>query len=121
MALRGAKGLLAAAVLATLACWPAPGHGEKAARGFRRAVPVIAALAEYKRAHGAYPDSLSQLVPTYLADSALAVPLRVPEPYPFEYRDDSSGYELVFRYVGPGMNHCEYRSVTRKWSCGGYF
>ena len=113
--------VIAAVVLATVGCWPPPGQGPKAARGYQRAAPVIAALAQYRQAHGAFPDSLRELVPNYLADSALAVPTRTQEQYPLEYRADSGGYELAFRYVGPGMNVCRYRSAAAKWNCGGYF
>ena len=111
---------MAAVIVATLACWPPPGRGAKAARGYQRAAPVIAALAEYRRAHGTFPDSLAQLVPAYLPDSALAMPTRAQERYPLEYRADSGGYQLGFRYVGPGMNFCRYHSASRQWSCGGY-
>src|SRR5690348_9808202 len=108
-------------LLGALGCWPPPGRGAKAGRGYQRAAPVIEALARYREAHGTFPDSLTQLVPTYLPDSALAVPTPAQERYPLEYRTDSLGYELVFRYVGPGMNYCTYRSVTAKWKCAGYF
>ena len=121
MAISAGRVLSAVAVVAALACWPPPGRGAKAARGYQRAAPVIAALAAYQQAQGSYPDSLRQLVPAYLPDSALAVPTRAQERYPFEYRADSGAYELTFRYVGPGMNRCRYRSAARKWSCGGYF
>jgi len=115
---------LAAAVLSIVpllaGCTP-PGKGPKAERGYRRGAPVIAALERYRSAHGAYPDSLRELVPAVLPDSALRVPDREQERYPLAYRRTPDGYELGFRYGGPGMNSCTYTPATRKWRCGGYF
>ena len=113
----------AAAVLSLvlLAACPAPGEGPKAQRGEARAEPVIRALAAYRAARGAYPDSLSMLLPAFLADSALRVPDRAQERYPLEYERTASGYVLTFRYVGPGMNHCSYRPERPRWECRGYF
>jgi len=97
----------------TVAC-PAPGKGPKAARGYAQAQPIINALAAYHRAHDAYPDQLSTLVPDYL-DS---VAVRAPVEYSKLASDD---YEVSFRYVGPGSNHCTYRASARVWSCSGLF
>jgi hypothetical protein len=99
---------------------PAPGKGAKAERGFRRAAPVIAALQAYHRDSANYPRYLIQLVPGYLADSALSKPKRSDE-YSLEYNLDSSGYRLRFRYAGPGMNRCEYASRADEWRCSGLF
>lgn len=100
-------------------CTP-PGKGPAAERGYRRSAPVIAALERYRAQHGAYPDSLAALVPGFLADSALRVPDRERERYPLGYRRTVDGYELTFRYAGPGMNTCTYTPAAR-WKCGGYF
>ena len=97
----------------TVAC-PAPGKGPKAARGYAQAQPIINALAAYHRAHDAYPDQLSILVPGYLDSMALHAPV--------EYRKlASDDYEVSFHYVGPGSNHCTYRVSARAWSCSGLF
>ena len=110
------------AFVATISC-EAPGEGPKAKRGFQRAAPVIEALGKYQTAQEAYPESLGSLVPRYLHASALAVPDREQERYPLEYQALESGrsFTIGFRYVGPGMNTCEYRSVVAKWSCSGHF
>ena len=97
----------------TTAC-PAPGKGPKAARGYAHAQPIINALAAYHRAHDVYPDELSTLVPGYLDSVAFRAPV--------EYRKlASDDYEVSFRYVGPGSNHCTYRASARVWSCSGLF
>ncbi len=107
--------------LILLAACPKPGHGAKAARGFARAAPVLTALAEYRAQVGSYPDSLAALVPAYLMAAALETPDGAQEKYPLEYRRDSTGFRLRFRYVGPGMNYCDYSAAQPKWHCGGYF
>ena len=97
----------------TAAC-PAPGRGPKAARGYAQAQPILNALAAYHRAHDGYPNELSTLVPGYLDSAAFRVPV--------EYRRlASDDYEVSFRYVGPGSNHCAYRASARVWSCSGLF
>ena len=100
---------------------PAPGEGAKAERGYRRAAPVLAAIEEYRRELGSYPDSLTQLTPQFLEPAAVAVPTRPQEQYPLEYERDSTGFVLTFRYVGPGMNECRYTAAKREWECSGYF
>ena len=99
----------------------APGEGPKADRGYRRAAPVIAALAHFHADQGQYPDSLPQLVPAYLAAAALAVPDAPQEHYPLGYRRATDQYALSFRYAGPGMNECTYHSAAAAWGCRGYF
>jgi hypothetical protein len=101
------------------ACTP-PGKGPAARRGYERSAPVIAALEQYRARRGVYPDSLSALVPGFLPDSALRVPDGDRERYPLRYRRTADGYELAFRYTGPGMNTCTYTPAAR-WKCSGYF
>ena len=115
--------LVTSALLAALllgGCTP-PGKGPKAERGYRRSAPVIAALERYRAQRGAYPDSLPALVPGFLPDGALRVPDREQERYPLEYRRAADGYELTFRYVGPGMNSCTYTPAPARWDCSGHF
>ena len=102
-------------------CWPAPGKGAKAERGYRRAEPVIAALERHRQQTGSYPDSLAQLAPRWLPPSALVPPAREQERYPLEYARTDGGYHLGFRYAGPGMNECEYWQPPGKWQCRGRF
>ena len=108
-----------AAMSAFLIACPAPGEGAKAARGYQRAEPILAALDRYHTAMRGYPLSLEALVPQYL-DSLALVPPKALQEYPFEYARSDTSYELSFRYVGPGMNRCTYRSAARKWICNGY-
>jgi len=102
-------------------CGLAPGEGPKAERGYQRAAPVIEALQSYHADHGAYPDSLPQLVPDYLAADALALPEHEQERYPLEYRVEAGIYALTFRYVGPGVNECTFRPDGNGWKCSGYY
>jgi len=105
--------VLALVCVAAFGC-PPPGKGAKAERGYAQAEPIISALDAYHRTKKAYPDSLSQLVPDYLAPAAYRAPV--------EYRKlQGDDYDVSFRYSGPGMNECEYRGSSRKWSCSGYF
>lgn len=110
---------MAPAALLLLAACPKPGEGPKAERGYRRAAPVIQALARYHASRGDYPDSLGLLAPRWIAASALAAPVQ-PE-YPFEYTHTYQGYLLTFRYTGPGMNECTYSQPPGTWKCGGHF
>ncbi len=75
---------------------------------------MIAALEEY-------PVTLQELVPEYLSKGVLEAPECEWDRYPLEYERSEAGYELTFRYVGPGMNLCTYRSETSQWACRGYF
>ncbi|HET7230166.1 MAG TPA: hypothetical protein VFJ16_09200 [Longimicrobium sp.] len=102
-------------------CGDPPGKGPKAERGYERSAPVVAALERYRAERGQYPDSLGALVPRHLPESALRVPERRQERYPLEYHRTAAGFELSFRYAGPGMNECTYTPVDRKWGCSGHF
>ena len=107
----------AAALLLLAACTP-PGKGPRAERGYRAAEPVIQALERYRTERGAYPDSLPQLVPAFLASAALAEPNAG---HPLRYERTADGYALTFRYTGPGMNECTWTPTSRRWDCSGYF
>ena len=106
--------------LALMACW-SPGSAARRQHGYDRATPIIAALERFHAKHGAYPDSLPELVPDYLPAPALAIPTASRETYPWRYVADTSGYTLQFNYVGPGMNWCRYTSRGARWNCGGYY
>jgi hypothetical protein len=108
------------ALRAAVGC-DAPGEEPKAERGYRRAEPVLGALARFRADRGLYPESLLRLVPEYLSAAALAIPDRRQERYPLGYRRVAEQCELSFRYAGPGMNECTYRSATAAWDCRGYF
>ena len=108
-------------LLLCLAGCEKPGEGPKAARGFRRTAPLIAALAAYHTQHRSYPKTLQQLVPRHLPAASLRPPLAPEQPFPFEYRRTPDGYRLGFRYQGPGMNVCTYRSGSGRWTSHGYY
>lgn len=112
-------GLVLLIALVLGAC-PPPGEGPAAERGYQRSAPVIAALERYRAARGTYPDSLRQLVPAFLPDSALRLPHRRRESFPLDYQRTVTGYELAFRYTGPGKNTCLYTPSTARWTCSGY-
>lgn len=119
----GCSGLLVyvAAVFVFGVCWGGE-IGESGKRRLARAygAPVVAALTRYQGDKGQYPKTLIELVPKYLSDVELRAPDVSVLRYPFEYRADTAGYELLVRYTGPGMNECRY-SPARHWHCGGYF
>lgn len=92
-----------------------PGQGAKAEAGYQACEPVIAALEQFGREKGQYPNSLDALVPAYL-------PL-LPGPvngYPIDYKKTDGGYSLTFSYEGPGMNRCTY-TPQEEWDCSGYY
>ena len=114
-------GCLSAPVLLWLAmCTPPAGRGVTAERRYREAEPIIAGLEAFRRARGAYPDSLTELVPMFLAAERLSESRTAPDG-PLTYVRDTMGYALRFEYRGPAMNHCEYRPEPARWSCGGYY
>jgi hypothetical protein len=106
-------------VLTLVACWPAPGKGPNADAGYQHAAPVIAALEQFHAAHGSYPDSLRQLVPNFLPDSALQSPPDWSAMRALHYRLSVDSYELSFWYSGPGSNTCTYTPESRRWRCSG--
>ena len=113
------RALLVVVVVVVLAACPPPGQGPAARNGYNACGPAIGALAAYHAEHGTYPVRLEDLVPRYL--------MRVPtkdgsrlESIRYELKS-SEGYFLQFRYVGPGMNYCDYSPTSAKWKCGGYY
>ncbi len=114
-------------------CGTPPGKGRKAEAGYRAAAPVIAALEKFHSDRGEYPESLAELVPSYLTDRrnllyrGRAQPVNAPghdESIPeheFGYRHEHDSYILTFSYTGPGMNHCVYDSGTKTWHARGYY
>ena len=121
---RGAGRGLALGALATIPllylgmCAMPAGAGRCAADGYRRADPILRALEKYRTRFATYPDSLQQLVPTFLSASALAGPEST---HPFHLSRVADAFVLSFKYVGPGMNECQYPSKTKKWTCGGSY
>lgn len=109
--------LCLAVLLLLLAGCEKPGEGAKAEMGYKLARPVIAALDKYRQAEGRYPGDLQALVPAYMDP----VPTG-PDLPRLDYRLTSEGasYELTFRYVGPGMNVCNY-TPGPGWNCYGYY
>ena len=91
-----------------------PGVGPKAEQGYQASIPIIEALARYHEQHGAYPESLTALVPAFLKDVAHA-----DGPIDIAYRASDTSYQLEFRYTGPGMNICTY-TPENGWHCTGY-
>lgn len=121
--LSGCSGLLVytAAAFVFGVCWGGE-IGESGKRRLARAygAPVVVALTRYQSDNGQYPKALIELVPKYLSGVDLRAPDASVLRYPFEYRVDTAGYELLVRYTGPGMNECRY-TPARRWHCGGYF
>ena len=73
----------------------------------RRALVVMLALSAYKHAHGAYPETLDALAPSFLQD----VPLDALTNRPFQYEKLPEGnYDL-----GPGTIEQEAAGVLRNW------
>jgi hypothetical protein len=118
----GTSALLYAAVAFVFSvCWGGQiGESGKSRLARAYGAPVIIALRHYDQTAGAYPERLADLVPGYLKSESLRAPDQVPLQYPFEYKRDSLGFQLLVRYVGPGMNECRY-TPTAGWHCGGYF
>jgi hypothetical protein len=119
----GCSGLLVYAAVAFVfaVCWGGE-IGESGMNRLARAygAAVVAGLDRYRAEKGSYPTQLRDLVPQYISSAELSAPTNSVLEYPFEYRADSGSFELVVRYVGPGMNECRIRPGA-KWHCGGYF
>ena len=92
-----------------------PGVGPKADQGYQACAPIIAALERYRVQVGLYPATLDALVPTYLSKIDYTV-----GEVTIDYRPLEPGYQLIFRYAGPGMNICTY-TPGAGWKCTGYF
>ena len=109
-------------ISAAWACspWPfgtdeLPGEGEQAEQGYKVCAPIIVALEEIRAANDEYPDTLDDLVPGYL----LKIPAEV-NGNPITYQKTEDGYILSFKYIGPGMNYCNY-SPEEGWHCSGAY
>ena len=93
-----------------------PGVGAKAEKGYQTCAPIISALADYKAKNGTYPKKLEDLIPTFLAESALVSV----DGMPVDYTLTTASYQLKFHYTGPGMNTCVY-APENGWHCSGYY
>ncbi|MBM3124446.1 MAG: hypothetical protein FJZ87_05140 [Chloroflexi bacterium] len=91
-----------------------PGAGPKAFDGYMACAPIIEALNKYHESNGAYPESLQELVPEYLAE----VPDSVNDA-PITYSKTEESYALSFSYIGPGLNYCTYS--PSEWKCSGAY
>ena len=113
---------LAPIVLWFVTCTPPPGEGRLAHDGKTRGMVIVAALDEFRRIAGRYPDSLSQLGPQLVSVDIVSHPTASQQTYPWDYQRDSiTTFKLSFRYVGPGMNRCSITGAKRTWVCSGYF
>jgi hypothetical protein len=99
-------------------CGTPPGKGVRAESWYERTAPIVAGLDSYHADRGAYPDSLQELVPKYLAASALSV-IKFSSSDGLEYRTDSTGFRLEFHYAGPRLNTCTYNLRSKRWDCAG--
>ena len=123
LALPPAAAITGAGLFFTMCWYPGPpGRGAKSDVARRRAELVLVALAQYRRELGLYPETLVLLAPRLLSDTALPAFERAVG-YPLDYRPspDRRGFELRFRYTGPGMNECAWQDSSRTWHCEGYF
>ena len=92
-----------------------PGVGEKAEQGYAVCNPIVDALERYHNDKGAYPETLNELTPEYLA----TVPQEVNN-YPIRYDPVEGSFMLAFEYAGPGINVCIY-SPEDEWKCSGAY
>jgi hypothetical protein len=107
-------------MVALSACYP-PGKGPVARRGYNICAPAINALDAYHSDHGLYPEKLDELVPQYLPRVPSPMADRRLESVTYKLRPADS-YQLEFRYVGPGMNYCDYSPKPQaRWKCSGYY
>ena len=103
-------------------CTPPPGQGRRAHEGKQRGATLVAALEEYRRTTGRYPDSLNQLVPTFASSEIVQKATTARQADAWEYRVDSTAsFHLAFHYVGPGRNRCSITASRPTWGCSGYF
>jgi hypothetical protein len=113
--------ILSIAMCLMLAGCPAPGEGRNFERARAQAEPVLRAIEAYQRAHKAYPRTLEQLVPEFLAQDALnghAPGASVG----FDYRSDTPYvYRFALRYSGPGINTCVRDESNAQWQCNGHY
>lgn len=96
---------------------PTPAENAKDRDLMRKAEPIIAAVENFRIAHGQYPKRLDELVPRYIADQSTFTP--------FRYGVWKGEYSLDFSYVTgmlgfQSITQCTYDPKEKKWKCGGY-
>jgi hypothetical protein len=104
---------LFSSVLLTACCGPY--ECRAAIEGREKYAPIISALESYKAEVGTYPQTLAQLVPTYIDAIPGQDSERRTEP---EYARIDDSYILGFQYFGPGSNSCHF-SPENEWECYG--
>jgi hypothetical protein len=87
--------------------------------GMERYDPLVHALADFRQDRGRYPDSLEELVPTYLP--ALPQGSANQRPSDPAYGASADGYVLEFRYSGPGINTSGFNHGDGAWRCVGAY
>ena len=114
--------ILIALFLAVFVFVDAPGEGKSAEVGRARGEVIIRALDAFHRNSSHYPQSLSELAPTYISTSELAN-LETKPIWSFRYEAKGpDSYELSFEYHGPGVNACTHQPRhTRPWECYGWY
>jgi len=79
----------------------------------QRAKPLIAALNDYHRQHGHYPQNLDMLVPTYLTELLITTSGAM-----FEYESlFGADYALYFDVGRRDKPSCSYASFEPTWQC----
>lgn len=115
------KTMLAVLVLTLAGCFAveAPGEGARADEGRLRGDEIAQAIERFRKEHERLPESMSELVPRYLAE--LPPDCRKgAEGVSFCYRlVEKSDFELEFTYYGPGINSCR-RRTNSYWICSGH-
>ena len=100
-------------LLSSCALWSA-GSDPRGTEYKARASVVLASLREYQQAHGSLPQSLSALVPRYLA----SLP---PEPeLTLDVRNRLLSFVYSPSWPSPGRVSCAATIDSQEWSCHGY-
>ncbi len=90
-----------------------PGKGPDAEAGRRASVGMMNAIEAYRSARQAYPFTLEDMIPEFIA----GVP-HLKNGATFEYQRLGANYKLTFNYSNPLPVHCSHDSSSRDpWVC----
>ena len=113
--------MLAGALVLSLAGCCGPSKCIQARTGSTVLDSVVAQVEKFKERNGKYPVRLDDISPRYEDHMRWDFKADCRDCSLPEYRTDSFGYELEFRYENFGKVRCLHNNESETWNCKGVY